>query len=228
MFLPHPQTLVLMMSVGAFLILAERLSRPDLWTKIDNRFSEAIQRLGGITSKVVSFWLAGLCSFGAYLVFGPIVENQLWASGNFGEPPWNRTVHVSWVDDSGGSTIWVEFRASQVPVDGWNFLISVMPEIVEEGSSRWLSCAPMLEDEPSGSLGCTGVQGIFSGGYNGPKFIGTRSDNGSTTPERSTYAVFRVKKPNHNMAIECYFRSKLESEGFYCGRDVEILFNGDV
>jgi hypothetical protein len=98
MFLPKPQLVVIVMTVGSLMLIGERCSRADCISVIERWFSKMTKRRG-TKPIVVVWWMAFALSVTLYWGFHGIFEHAMWMTGNFGEPPFNRWMKVHDVSD---------------------------------------------------------------------------------------------------------------------------------
>ncbi len=114
MLFPLPTTLALMLWLAMLFLLGQWLAGPTRRSAIGN----ALDRTFPLESPLIhhawpTTWLVAAC-----LIVIPawssrgVVERQLWKSGNFGEPPWNRVVGVSevYLTDTQEYVMVVKFR----------------------------------------------------------------------------------------------------------------------
>lgn len=130
--MPAPSAIVAMMAIGSWLLVAERMLREDALSWLSIAFEEGIHRLE-TDPRTLAVWIAGLVTLTFVLAFGRPIERQLWRTGNWGEPPWNRCSLVSRSSDRS----LVQFRATVTAVGPGIVVIYATKRPLGESQEKW-------------------------------------------------------------------------------------------
>jgi|GEM_PF-4837225 len=221
LFLPLPHVLALLFGFSLTWLVCLAATRRSVigWTtkhflpRLPAEWAVIISR----TILLCSVLLAMFASFVFPGGMGRLVENRLWATGNFGEPPGNR--YIAACGNGNSSTLLIEFGVRTFPIMAPSIGVDAGPSY--KGSTRQEFFAP------SGAIHRGGVCPPVTGGYSTGARTGGEDATGfhitvmtkSVTKDVSLYVL--LTSSTGGLAVYgCYFRGAGESTGKDCNLPV--------